>query len=183
MPRISSHQPVLPAQRRLPGFVLLDAAKKPIYYNAEALRILSQAAKSETPRAPGGTKKALRALVQRKFSGNEGGGAEFISGEVHYRCRMFSVFQNCAKATGPATGLLIEASRSKEMRESELAEEFRLSKREEETVSLLTLGLTSKEIALRMGVSPNTIKVFLRLIMTKMAVNTRSGIIGKLLRN
>jgi DNA-binding NarL/FixJ family response regulator len=41
--------------------------------------------------------------------------------------------------------------------------------------------LTTKEIAHRMSVSPNTIKQFVKLTMSKMGVTTRSGIIGKLI--
>ncbi len=32
-----------------------------------------------------------------------------------------------------------------------------------------------------MNISPNTVKVFLRLVMLKMGVTTRSGVIGKLI--
>jgi DNA-binding CsgD family transcriptional regulator len=42
-------------------------------------------------------------------------------------------------------------------------------------------GLTSKEIAERMKISPSTVKAFLRLVMVKMSVSTRSGIVGKVL--
>jgi two-component system nitrate/nitrite response regulator NarL len=61
-----------------------------------------------------------------------------------------------------------------------LAEQFRLSQRERETVEYLLHGLTSKEIATRMNISPNTVKVFVRLIMVKMGASTRSGIVGKI---
>jgi DNA-binding CsgD family transcriptional regulator len=30
-----------------------------------------------------------------------------------------------------------------------------------------------------MGISPNTVKAFLRLVMVKMGVSTRSGIVGR----
>jgi DNA-binding CsgD family transcriptional regulator len=40
-------------------------------------------------------------------------------------------------------------------------------------------GLTSKQIADRMTISTNTVKAFLRLIMIKMGVSTRAGIVGK----
>jgi DNA-binding CsgD family transcriptional regulator len=33
-----------------------------------------------------------------------------------------------------------------------------------------------------MNVSPNTVKTFFRLVMMKMGVNTRAGIVGKLAR-
>ena len=47
------------------------------------------------------------------------------------------------------------------------AQQFGLTRREQETVELLTLGLTSKEIASRMNISPNTVKAFFRLIFGK----------------
>jgi DNA-binding CsgD family transcriptional regulator len=47
-------------------------------------------------------------------------------------------------------------------------------------VEFLLEGFTSKEIAERMKISPNTVKAFIRLVMVKMGVSTRSGIIGKL---
>jgi len=62
----------------------------------------------------------------------------------------------------------------------EVSEEFDLTQRERETVEFLLQGLTSKEIATRMQISPNTVKAFLRLVMVKMKVSTRSGIAGKL---
>jgi hypothetical protein len=46
-------------------------------------------------------------------------------------------------------------------------------------VEFLLQGLTSKEIATRMQISPNTVKAFVRLVMVKMKVSTRSGITGK----
>jgi DNA-binding CsgD family transcriptional regulator len=50
-------------------------------------------------------------------------------------------------------------------------------------VELLIEGMTTKEMAQALGLSPNTIKSFLRLVMAKMGVSTRSGIVGKLLEN
>ncbi len=40
---------------------------------------------------------------------------------------------------------------------------------------------SSKEIANRMNVSPNTVKAFLRLIMTKMGVSSRSEVMRKII--
>ncbi len=62
-----------------------------------------------------------------------------------------------------------------------MAEQFHLTSREREAVEFLSEGLTSKEIAQRMGISPNTVKVFLRLVMIKMGVSTRAGIVAKTL--
>jgi DNA-binding CsgD family transcriptional regulator len=43
----------------------------------------------------------------------------------------------------------------------------------------LLRGLTSKEIAQEMSISPNTVKAFLHSVMTKMGVSTRAGLIGR----
>jgi DNA-binding CsgD family transcriptional regulator len=57
---------------------------------------------------------------------------------------------------------------------------FGFTPRENQTVELLLQGLTSKEIATRLEISPNTVKAFVRLVMVKMGVTTRSGIVGKI---
>jgi DNA-binding CsgD family transcriptional regulator len=43
------------------------------------------------------------------------------------------------------------------------------------------MGLTSKGLARKMSISPNTVNAFLRLIMVKMGVTSRAGVMGKLL--
>ena len=63
----------------------------------------------------------------------------------------------------------------------DLAARFKLTDREQEAVEHLANGLTSKEIAQRMRISPNTVKTFLRFVMIKMGVTTRSGVIGKII--
>ncbi|MGA8503651.1 MAG: helix-turn-helix transcriptional regulator [Candidatus Sulfotelmatobacter sp.] len=61
---------------------------------------------------------------------------------------------------------------------AEISERFGLTARERETVQFLREGFTSKEIAQRMNISPNTVKAFIRLVMVKMGASTRSGIVG-----
>ena len=63
----------------------------------------------------------------------------------------------------------------------EASQRFHLSRREHETVCHLVNGLTTKEVAARMSISPDTVKQFVRLAMTKMGVSTRAGIVGKVL--
>ena len=96
-------------------------------------------------------------------------------------CRAFALTGN--SGTGPRLmGLLIERDTPKTVNVTGAAQQFHLTQREQETIGLLTLGLTSKEIATRMNISPNTVKTFFRLVMTKMGVSTRSGIVGKIAR-
>ncbi len=59
--------------------------------------------------------------------------------------------------------------------------EYSLTDREKEALIGVAMGLTSKELAVRMKISPNTVKAFLRLIMVKMGATTRAGIVGRLL--
>jgi DNA-binding CsgD family transcriptional regulator len=59
------------------------------------------------------------------------------------------------------------------------SEAFQLTNRECETVKLLMKGLTSKEIADQMSISPNTVKSFLKLVMAKVGASNRTGIIAK----
>src|SRR5205814_2596316 len=59
---------------------------------------------------------------------------------------------------------------------------FRLTKRETETVKLLLQDLSTKQIASRMDISPNTAKAFLRSVMIKVGAENRTGIIARLLQ-
>ena len=61
----------------------------------------------------------------------------------------------------------------------QVAEKFHLTGREQGVLAFLLDGFTSKEIAARMQISPNTVKAPLRLIMIKMGVSARPAIIGK----
>lgn len=58
---------------------------------------------------------------------------------------------------------------------------YGLTHREEEIVGLLLEGLANKEIAQRLFICEYTVKDHLKNIMEKLAVNTRIGIVSKLL--
>jgi len=76
--------------------------------------------------------------------------------------------------------VMLERKSNEAVTIAEISERFGLTAREQETVQFLLEGFTSKEIAQRMKISPNTVKAFIRLVMVKMSVSTRSGIIGKI---
>ncbi len=104
---------------------------------------------------------------------------EFKSGNRRYICRTFRL--DCNNGAQPTLGVLLERYSSSTSALSQLTKQFDLTLRERETVELLLQGLTSKEIATRMNISPNTVKAFLRLVMVKMGVSTRSGIVGRVI--
>jgi len=99
-----------------------------------------------------------------------------------YHCLFFPLHRNGNghAPSHPAFVLMLERSTNEATELAEICTRFRLTPREQEAVKLLFEGLTSKEIANRMKISPNTVKVFLRLVMVKMGVSTRSGIVGKI---
>jgi len=65
----------------------------------------------------------------------------------------------------------------------EAAAKYNLTGREQEALEGISMGLTNKELAERMSISPNTVRAFLRLVMVKMGVTTRSGIVAKILQD
>jgi DNA-binding CsgD family transcriptional regulator len=75
--------------------------------------------------------------------------------------------------------VILERGANRSFSIAQVSEKFHLSTREREVLPHLLNGLTTKEIASGMDISPNTVKVFLRMIMVKMGVSTRSGIVGK----
>lgn len=164
------------------ALILLDKNNKPIYYSPEAMAIMNFPQRSKsTGDTPGQLPGEVELLLGR--SGPSAGVlpvVQFVSGKRSYICRAFVLNHNSGTPSRSMTGLLVERNTPKSPHVSELAEQFRLTQREQETVGFLTLGLTSKEIAARMRISPNTVKTFFRQVMTKMGVNTRSGIVGKM---
>src|ERR1022692_1192404 len=56
-----------------------------------------------------------------------------------------------------------------------------LTPREEAVLGGISTGLTTKEVAQRLNISPNTVKTYLHSIMLKLGVTTRAAIVGKLL--
>ena len=166
------------------GLILVDGTGRPVYYDPEAITVLTYPRQAKSLAR---IEDLLLREVQALLLGLGGlhatpGTAEFISGRRRYVCRAFALTGNSGNGSRRMTGLLIERDTPKMVNVSEAAEQFHLTEREQETIKLLTLGLTSKEIATRMNISPNTVKTFFRLVMTKMGVSTRSGIVGKIAR-
>jgi DNA-binding CsgD family transcriptional regulator len=165
------------------GLILLDDSRKPVYFNPEAIKVLAYSEHLKNlDKLTNSLPNEIKSLLCRPECYGDLSLAEFMSGRRHYVCRAFRLNHNSGISSRMITGLLIERSAPKFVNIRQVAEQFHLTQREQETVGLLTLGLTSKEIATRMNISPNTVKAFFRLVMTKMAVSTRSGIVGKIAR-
>ena len=183
-----SEKKIVSADRRYPvlsapGLILAGPSPQQIVYNQEAIRILAY------PNPPTAVKR-IGTLVNEKMDGllvkqRSNNGADddvaiidFTSGRRHYLCTRYVL--NLQGLQGARTVvILFERRGSLETTIQELCNGWRLTEREREAVGFLTRGLTSKEIAQHMGISPNTVKSFLRLVMSKAGVSTRTGLIGR----
>ncbi len=161
----------------MPGLLLLGPQKDLVASNTEAINILCY------PDKPGKGRQ-LSALVAGKIpmellhaAPQERTIAEFISGRRRYICTGHSL--DVAGASKGTTAILLERVSSPEVTLYGISKKYNLTAREREAMGHLLRGLTSKEIAQEMNISPNTVKAFLRLVMTKMGVSTRAGLIGR----
>ena len=177
-----------------PGLIVVDDSLSVLGSNAEAVQIL---AFPELPEKIQGlnhwlSNKIRANLLDKRPPFRVVG--EFRSAKRTYVCRAFPLglpgqsngnHSNGSAQSGGSEGgglliVMLERKGNEAVTIAELSERFGLTAREQETVKFLLEGLTSKEIAERMNISPNTVKAFIRLVMVKMNVSTRSGIIGKI---
>jgi len=160
------------------GLLLLDSSLRPVYFNSEAISIVAY------PKEPAWAKLSgrefhdlIRQITQITSKGDDGSTITlFASGRRHYVCRWF-MLEAQSEGSKPTMAVTIERHR---WLIRDLVVRYQLTDREVQAVQHLAEGLTSKEIAHRMSISPNTVKTFLRFVMIKMGVTTRSGVIGKL---
>jgi DNA-binding CsgD family transcriptional regulator len=165
------------------GFLLLDGGLNLIASNEPALQILCFPSRPDRIKQPRVflADRIRTALLDHQRTGGLAFVKEFESGKRRYICKSFQVDCNGDRSPQPAYAVLLERNAATSFSAlAEISEEFDLTQRERETVEFLLQGFTSKEIANRMNISPNTVKAFLRLVMVKMKVSTRSGIAGKI---
>jgi DNA-binding CsgD family transcriptional regulator len=187
LPEQTSNVSVLPnpakrgTERSAPlGLVLLDSSLTPMYCNSDAIRILAypkelHQVKQSSPEFL----KQIRSIIREMPSVDESPVTVFFtSGRRRYVGRCFLLEHDPGRSLRPAVAITIDRVGSI-LRH--VVMRFQLTQREVEAVQYLARGLTSKEIAERMNISPNTVKTFLRLVMVKMGVTTRTGVIGKLM--
>ncbi len=163
------------------GFLLLDSSMNPIFVNPAATQILAYPRKPETERDLDSylASKIRLTLFLEEPSNGSALVPKFQSGRRTYLCRSFRVNGMTNGNSQAALAVVLERAAAKSASLAPLAERFHLTMREQEVAQFLLQGLTSKEIGLRMQISPNTVKAFLRLIMVKMGVSTRSAIVGR----
>ncbi len=106
---------------------------------------------------------------------------EFRSGRRRYLCRAFLVDSDAKGPSRASIAVLLERAPVGLIPLSPVSEQSNLTRRERDALEYLLQGLSNKEIASRMNVSPNTVKAFLRLIMLKMDVSSRAAIVARIM--
>lgn len=164
------------------GFLLLDSSLNLIASNPEAVQILSYPSKPDRIKQLSVflSDRIRTVLVDSQSPDSNGSAKEYQSGRRRYICRRFQIDCNGRYSPQPAIAMIFERTATPDIALEEVCRQFDLTRRERETVELLVQGLTTKEIASRLSISPNTVKAFVRIVMVKMSVSTRSGIVGRL---
>ena len=163
------------------GVLLLNSQLRPVHYNAEAANILGYPKKlGEAPSIEAvlpPTRFQLADLAKPTSPSVIG----FTSGRRRYRCRVFMLdsSSNPDSRLQPRVVIMLEREAKQQVDITQWSNEFQLTGRERETVKLLLRGLTSKEIAQEMNISPNTVKSFLKLVMAKVGVSNRTGLVAR----
>ena len=168
------------------GLVLMDLSLKVVAFDGGAAAILNY------PNQPGVKPEAvsyipgelLEIIRGRQPTDQSPVKTHVRLGKNEYICRAYLLEPHDGALTEPVLALHLEkdsSSASDAIRG--VASKYRLTEREQEVLGGISMGLATKELASRMNISPNTVKAFLRLVMIKMGVTTRAGIVAKILHN
>ena len=161
------------------GLVVLTMSLEPIGADEGAAAILNipcAVGEASVLSLPENIREALGRNKDDLFSAK----MNFRIGKDAYNCRAF-LMQRQNEDIEPMIALHMQRDTSVPNAIDIVASQYHLTEREQEVLRGIAIGLTSKETAERMNISPNTVKSFLRIIMIKMGAATRSGIVGKLL--
>ena len=168
------------------GVLLLDAQLRLVHHTREAATILRYTTKLRGTLPLDAVLPAARFQLKNPPHAASITSLEFTSGRRRYRCRTF-LLDSGGNSAGhgdrlqPKIVVILERVSTQPPDITRWSEAFQLTSRECETVKFLLKGLTSKEIAEEMSISPNTVKSFLKLVMAKVGASNRTGIVAKIL--
>lgn len=165
------------------GVLLLDRSMTPIGSDKGAAAILEtrEHGSDTAPARVSIPDDILNAIRDRSPADGSCSTSHFFIGQHRYRCRSYIVECCHPNLNQAIIAVHFETDVHGNDPISEIAADYRLTEREEEALRGIALGLTTKELAHRMKISPNTVKAFVRLIMIKLGVATRAAIMVKVL--
>ena len=105
------------------------------------------------------------------------------AGSHEYNCRVFVVNPQNGHQSVPMFAVHLKREVSVMDAVHLVGLDYHLTDREQEVLRGIAMGLTNKQLAQQLNITPNTVKTFLRLVMVKMGVARRSGVVVKLLEH
>lgn len=165
------------------GILLTDASLRIIAFDAGAACILTDPTRQNGRPLPAVAIPEDVAKVLRSSSATEltGRTVPFQARGQLYVCRSTWLRRSDNVSAQPLLVLSFYRDMDVQSAIAQFATEYDLTERERQTLIGIANGLTCKEIADQMSISPNTVKSFLRLLMVKIGVSRRGGIISKVL--
>ena len=160
------------------GLIVLDGSFNPIALDAGAESILGDLSENGGGTLPPEITRLLKTRPEREL---DAASASMKIGQHEYGFRVFLMTSRASAVMQPNVVLYLKREHSTVDAVRQAGKDYHLTDREQETLIGVVMGFTSKELAFRMEISPNTVKAFIRLIMIKMGVATRTGIVAKLL--
>lgn len=164
------------------GIIITDHTFKPIAVDRGAAAILNNLDPQGSPSESCSClpEEILQPLKRRNFADDGSARMQVWVGPDVYICRAYSMQSTNG---GPRFTIAIHLQRDSSASDAvyHVAAEYDLTDREKEALVGIAMGLTSKEVAERMNISPNTVRAFVRLIMIKMGVTRRVAIVSRLL--
>jgi len=100
-----------------------------------------------------------------------------------YQCRGYLVQCREGFLPRPTVAFLVENRSSAIDAIDKVAIQYHLTRREQEALRGISMGLSSRDVAERMKISPSTLRTFLRLMKIKMGTTSRVGMVTKILQN
>lgn len=162
------------------GLVLMDASLTPIAFDRGAAAILGDSHESGKTSLgiPESILDALRSFRPADLSSVK---MHFRTAGGKYVLRAYLVEIQNDGSKQPVVALHLQKASSAEDAVHEVGPAYHLTQREQEALIGILSGLSSKELAARMKISPNTVRAYMRLIMVKMGVESRAEVVAKLL--
>jgi DNA-binding NarL/FixJ family response regulator len=181
-----SHLNKIISNRVTSGVVILDATGEILYLNEEARSILATFVPEGIPsdENPAALHKAIVESLKKHLGSLSSPGSTCIQcteSNAAYALRILPL-DSPEKEGAPCVMVLIEGiTVQRKFDINQVQKQFGLTKRETEVTYCLTKGLTNKEIANALSLSPETIHDYVKQIMKKLDTTTRAGIVGKVL--
>ena len=107
----------------------------------------------------------------------------FRIGASEYKCHASLLTTKEEFSTLPIIVLHLEDAPAASDSLDAVAAKYHLTEREREVLLGISKGLRTRELAMFLNISPNTVMAFLRLVMIKMGAPSRAALISKIFQN